>query len=156
MKQPAKPKRRKTAAKPARKNKRGDDLLTRALKFYLENKTLKDAEAYAARGRRFEGLSPGELRERCGGAMTAWAANPHPDNPARSDYDDCESEYTLRGLPFPPEGDDIKAAMKLLIAKATEQGKRILADPQLTEEVGRGLLEDTAAALQEAAEVKKN
>jgi hypothetical protein len=46
--------------------------------------------------------------------------------------------------------------MIMLIAKATEQGKRILADPKLTEELGRELLEETAAALEKADQARKN
>jgi hypothetical protein len=70
-------------------------------------------------------------------------------------YHICRCQYLLRGLPFPPKGGDIEAAMKMLTAKATEQGNRILSDPKLAEEVGRELLEDTAAALEEADQTKK-
>jgi hypothetical protein len=125
-----------------------------ALKFYLENKSVKAAEAYAAKGRRLKDLSPAELRERVSVAITAYANDPNLDN--RAEFNDCESEYILRGLSFPPKGEDIEAAMIMLIAKAAEQGKRILADPKLTEELGRELLEETAAALEEADQARKN
>jgi hypothetical protein len=145
-----------TVKKPlkAKRRQKRESHLEKALKFYLENKSVKQAEAYAAKGRRLKDLSLAELRERVSVAMMAYANNPNPDN--RAEFGDCESEYLLRGLSFPPKGEDIEAATKMLIAKATEQGNRILSDPKLTEEIGRELLEDTAAALEEADQEKKN
>ena len=66
--------------------------------------------------RRFKDLSEPELREKCAAAMLEWAAN--TEEASLREFRDCESEYLLRGLSFPPKGKDIDRAIALLAQKA--------------------------------------
>jgi len=130
--------------------KKADDedvaLINQAVEFYLQNKRLKAAEAYAVRGRRFKGHSAPELRELFAVAYRQMALTMSPES--RRDYDDCESEYILRGEGL-PESDDMAESKALMVKRAEEMAKRIDADRGLLHRLGRGLLEDVLADIEE-------
>jgi hypothetical protein len=147
LKQQKKPK----GLKPQRKKKQTSDdndiaLINQAVAFYLQNIRLKSAEAYAVRGRRFRAYSAPELREVFAVAYRQMALTMSPES--RRDYDDCESEYILRGEAL-PEGEDMAESKALMIKRAEGYARRLEGDKRLMHQLGRGLLEDVLADLEE-------
>ena len=147
MKRPAKPKQQKV-----------EDDVAREVDLHLKHERLKAAEAYALRGRRFKDLSLPVLREKYAAALLVWASGPTFSNPGpdRQIKDDCHSEYALRGLDAPRDGDDIERAMALLRPKMLAAQKHVNTEPGLAEEIGREISEEMGVELLEIKGKNKN
>ena len=121
-------------------------LFNAAMKFWIENNAMKAAEDYASRGRRLQHLTGQELQAKYTSALQQWAMTLSPSG--RAEFDDCQSEYTLRGLK-PPESDEIRAATNILIQKATETAKEIQTDPERHQAVNKDIVADMIADIEE-------
>ena len=114
-----------------------------ALNLYLEEKKMKEIEAYAKAGRRLKNLSDDELRARYLHSMQEWAIEFPKTGPGRMTFDDCEAEYAMRRQTTPRDAE-ISAALELLIRKTEIAGYDLLADTekarQIRENLGRDVM----------------
>jgi hypothetical protein len=132
---------RKTKRK-RRPSERKSSTARKLLQTFLQNETLEKAAAYAARGRSFQHLSWSALHKKSAIALKAWATDPALTD--RGDFDDCESEYLLRGVPLPPAGKDFEASLTLMALRAEAMAERIANDPRLTRQLRETLLAEIA------------
>jgi hypothetical protein len=118
-----------------------DDIagLTRA---WIENKPFEQAQAYARRGRRYEGLTTDEVKERWVAAVKRMIANVR-DTSLQGEPNDLEAELTLRQEQ--PPFERVREEMDAFTAAAVAALQILKRDPERFAKADQDVMNEIAA-----------
>ena len=117
-----------------------------ALKLYLDDRKMKEVEAYARAGRRLKDLTDDELRITYIRSCQEWAVEFPKTGPGRLTFDNCQSEYAMRRQ-IEPRDAEVTAAVELVISKTQLVGHDLLADTERGRELRDDLNQDVIATI---------
>ena len=130
-----------------------EDEITKLTRAWIANKPFEQAQAYARRGRRYEGLTTDEVKERWVSAIKRMIANVR-DASLQREPNDLEAELTLRQEqpPFERVRDEMEAFTAAAVA-ALEILKR---DPEKFAKADQDVMNEIAAFRTSTQGVPKN